>query len=147
MQEEAKETQEKIDNLEMQIEKLKKRISEMESGEVVKDKVKGGLGGIQSFTIEGFPNKEYSQKKSSLMAKQLLLNQRKAALQEQEVELIKMTKEVEKFIHEIKDSRIRRIINLRFIDGLSWFKVSEKIDKNSTADGVRMEFNRFMKNI
>ena len=61
LRKEIEEVQEKIDRLDIDIEKLKKRIHEIESGEKVKDKVRGGDGGNQSFNIEGIPIKEYEQ--------------------------------------------------------------------------------------
>ena len=48
-------------------------------------------------------------------------------------------------ITKISDSTIRQIIILRFIDGLSWFKVSEGIGGDATADGCRMTFERYFK--
>lgn len=147
LQQECAETRDKITRLKEQIEKLEIRIKEIEDGETVKDKVKGGLGGIQNFNIEGIPIAEYERARTNLLSKKLMLNNRKSALEIQEFDLLQMTNEVEEFIRSLEDSRMRRIINLRFIEGLSWYKVSEKIDKNSTEDGVRMEFSRFMKNI
>ena len=51
LQEEQKEVTERISKLEKQIDKI-------ESDGAVVDKVRGGLGGIQSFKIEGFPYPE-----------------------------------------------------------------------------------------
>lgn len=131
LQAECKEIREKIERLEKQIDVIER------SGNVV-DKVSGGLGGIQSFKIEGFPYPEYSRKKTLLYA-------RKATLTSLEVELLETLNEVEEFIASINDSHIRRIINLRIVDGLSWNEVADKIGGN-TEDSVRMAFNRFMKN-
>lgn len=143
LQKEAKETQSKIENLEKAISKIESRISEIEAGETVKDKVVGGLGGQQHFKIEGVPLKEYNQRKSDLMVKKLLLNQRKSTLEILEFDLLQKTNEVEEFITTIGDSRMRRIISLRFIEGLSWNKVADCIGGN-TEDSIRMAFNRFM---
>ena len=54
------------------------------------------------------------------------------------------TNDVEQFLTTITDSRMRRIINLRFIDGLSWNNVADKIGGGNTEDSIRMAFNRFM---
>ena len=67
--EEVKEVRKKIDFLETRIPKIQERINEIESGELVKDKVRGGIGGLQSFTIEGTPVKEYEERKTELMSK------------------------------------------------------------------------------
>lgn len=130
LQEEVKEVRERIERTEKQIAKIE------EEGNVI-DTVSGGSGGIQHFKIEGFPYPEYSRKKS-------LLYVRKATLINLEMELMEMLNQVEKFIASVDDSRMRRIITLRFNDNLSWIKVAERLGGKSTADSVRMEFNRFM---
>ena len=129
LQQECKEVREKI-------EKLEKQIAKIESDGAVVDKVRGGDGGLQSFKIEGFPYPEYSRKKTLLYA-------RKATLSELEMELLETLNQVEEFIASIKDSHIRRIVNLRVIDGLSWNEVARRIGGN-TEDSVRKAFERFM---
>lgn len=131
LQQECKEVREKI-------EKLERQIAKIEADGAVVDKVRGGLGGLQSFKIEGFPYPEYSRKKTLLYA-------RKATLSELEMELLETLNEVEEFIASISDSHIRRIINLRVIDGLSWNEVARKIGGN-TEDSVKKAFYRFMEN-
>ena len=129
LQQECKEVREKIEKLEKQIEKI-------ESDGAVVDKVRAGDGGLQSFKIEGFPYPEYSRKKTLLYA-------RKATLSELEMELLETLNKVEEFITNISDSHIRRIVNLRVVDGLSWGEVARRIGGN-TEDSVRMAFNRFI---
>lgn len=129
LQQEVKEIREKIEKLESQIDKIEQEGS-------VKDKVMGGEGGWQPFQIEGFPYPEYSRKKTLLYA-------RKATLLELEMELLETLNDVEEFISSIKDSHIRRIVNLRVIEGLSWRKVADKVGGN-TEDSVRKSFDRFM---
>lgn len=129
LQQEVKEIREKIDKLERQIEKIEKEGN-------VADKVRGGEGGLQSFKIEGFPYPEYSRKRTLLFA-------RKATLSELEMELLETLNDVEVFISSIKDSHIRRIVNLRVVEGLSWQKVADRIGGN-TEGSVKMSFQRFM---
>ena len=131
LQQEVIEIREKVEKLEQQIDKI-------ESEGAVIDKVMGGEGGLQPFKIEGFPYPEYSRKKTLLYA-------RKATLSELELELLETLNEVESFISNINDSHIRRIVNLRVVEGLSWRKVADRIGGN-TEDSVRMTFERFMKN-
>lgn len=130
LQQECKEVREKIEKLEKQIDKI-------ESDGNVVDKVRGGDGGLQSFKIEGFPYPEYGRKKTLLYA-------RKATLSELEMELLETLNQVEEFIAGINDSHIRRIINLRVIDGLPWNKVADRIGGGNTDDSVRKTFDRFM---
>ena len=131
LQQEVIEIREKVEKLEQQIDKI-------ESEGAVIDKVMGGEGGLQPFKVEGFPYPEYSRKKT-------LLYVRKATLSELELELLEILNEVESFISSINDSHIRRIVNLRVVEGLSWRKVADRIGGN-TEDSVRMTFERFMKN-
>ena len=118
------------------IEKLEQQISEIEADGAVNDKVMGGEGGWQAFRIEGFPYPEYSRKKT-------LLYTRKATLTELEMELLETLNTVEEFITSITDSHIRRIVNLRVVEGLSWQKVADRIGGN-TEDSVKKAFYRFM---
>lgn len=130
LQEEIKEVRQRIEKTERQIERIEKEGA-------VCDKVMGGDGGLQSFKIEGFPYPEYSRKKT-------LLYSRKATLTNLEMELLETLNKVEEFIANLDDSRMRRIINLRFIEGLSWNKVADRIGGGNTEDSIRMAFNRFM---
>lgn len=129
LKKEAKEIRQKIDKLEEQIAKI-------ESEGAVIDKVLGGEGGIQSFKIEGFPYPAYSRKKTLLYA-------RKATLSGLEMEIIETLNQVEAFISSINDSHIRRIVNYRVVEGLSWNQVANRIGGN-TEDSVRKAFDRFM---
>lgn len=132
LQEEAKEVRGRI-------EKTEKQIAKIEGEGNVTDTVTGGPGNTQHFKIEGFPYPEYSRKKTLLYA-------RKATLAGLEMEILETVNKVEQFIAELDDSRIRRIINLRFIENLSWNQTAHRIGGNATADSIRMEFNRFMEN-
>lgn len=132
LQEEVKEVRERIERTERQIAKIE------EDGNVI-DTVSGGGGGIQHFKIEGFPYPEYSRKKTLLYA-------RKATLASLELELMEMLNQVEEFIASVDDSRMRRIITLRFIDNLSWNKVADRIGGNNTEDSVKKAFYRLMEN-
>nr|DAK54105.1 MAG TPA: Protein of unknown function (DUF1492) [Caudoviricetes sp.] len=130
LQEEVKEVRNRIESTEKQIAKIE------EEGNVI-DTVSGGTGGIQHFKIEGFPYPEYSRKKS-------LLYVRKATLVNLELELTETLNQVEEFIAGVEDSRIRRIITLRFIENLSWNKVADRIGGGNTEDSVKKSFYRFM---
>ena len=145
LRKEIEEVQEKICRLDTEIHRLEKRIHEIENGEKVKDKVRGGDGGNQSFNIEGVPIKEYEQKKTALYSKKLLLIQRKTTLELLELEIEKKQNDVEEYIASIDDSRMRRIVNMRFIENLSWNQVADRIGGGNTEGSVKMAFQRFMK--
>lgn len=142
---EVQETKDKITKLEHQIANIEKQLVAINEGGHVKDKVKGGLGGIQNFNIEGFPEREYNYKRKQLQVKRIILNGRKLALDEQETKLLQMVSDIEQFLNGIEDSFIRRIINLRVIEQLSWNKVADKMGGYNTEDSVRMTFERFLK--
>ena len=52
---------------------------------------------------------------------------------------------VDAFIADINDSHMRRIIRLRFLDGLSWADVARMVGGN-TEDSVKKMFYRFLEN-
>lgn len=141
---EIEELKHKINYLEIKIPKLEERIAEIEAGHTVKDKVRGGDGGLQSFVIEGVPYDEWNDKKAELEFKKRILEQRIDLLKTSEMQLILRTKEVEQFISGINDSLVRRIINLRVIDGLSWKEVADKIGGGNTDGSVKMIYQRFI---
>ena len=129
--------QEEIKEVRNRIDKTEKEISKIESDGCVVDSVRGGFGGIQHYKIEGFPYPEYNRKKTLLYA-------RKATLTSLEMELLEMLNSVEEFIAGVNDSRMRRIITLRFIDNLSWNEVAKRIGGGNTEDSVKKAFYRFM---
>lgn len=143
---EKEEVREKIAYLEDKIPKIEKRIQQIEAGELVKDKVRGGLGGIQGFTVEGIPTEEYQKRRTDLLTKKLLLNQRKSTLEILDFAITQKINEVEEFISGLEDSQMRRIINLRFIENLSWIQVANRMGGGNTESGVKSSFHRFMQN-
>ena len=111
----------------------------MEDQGAISEVITGGYGGTERFSVSGVPSKEYSRKKTLLYA-------RKATLASLEWELSEMINEVEEFIASIDDSRMRRIIDLRYVQGLSWDQVGYRVG-NLTKDSVRMAFERFIKTV
>lgn len=126
-----------------EIEELKKRISRVEEqmikienqGTVI-DTVTGGIGGIQHFKIEGVQSEKLSKLRIALMGYQENLLKR-------EIKAMQIVNDIELFISEIDDALMRRIIDLRFIERLSWQEVADRIGGN-TEDSVRMQFERFI---
>ena len=145
LKDEIKENKEVIDRLENDIHKLEERILEIESGEVVKDKVYGGNGGWQGFVISGIPSKEYEEKKTLLYLKKMRLEERRNILERHEVKILEQINEVEQFIKNIDDCLTRRIVSNRVIEGLSWQKVARKIGGENTEDSVKKIYQRYLK--
>lgn len=129
--------QKEVCEVKAKIRELEKSIYNLEHGNMVADVVSGGMGGTQRFKIEGISFSEYDKKIN-------LLHSRKKTLTNLEMRLDETINQIEKFISDIDDSRMRRIINFRFIQKMSWNKVANKIGGSSTADSIRMEFNRFI---
>lgn len=130
--------QEKADN-ERIINNIEKRIAELEEkGYKEKDSVSGGNGGIQHFSIEGFPYPRYHREKSLLIL-------RKKRWSETEEKLDKQISEIEEYINSIDDSQMRRMIKYKYIEELSWQQVAERMGGGNTADGCRMAVDRYLK--
>ena len=51
--------------------------------------------------------------------------------------------EIEKFLSEISDSKVRRIIRMRYIERKSWQHIAHKME--ITESGARMIINRYLK--
>lgn len=130
LQKEAQEVRNRIMQTERQIMKIEKE------GRVI-DTVSGGFGGIQHFKVEGFPMADYQRKKTLLYA-------RKATLSSLETEILETLKQIEDFVSSVEDSRMRRIITLRFINNMSWNKVADQIGGGNTEGSIKMAFQRFM---
>lgn len=131
--------QNEIQEINKRIADTERRLSVIESEGTVIDSVKGGMGGIQHFRIEGFPDAEYGSLKSKLRLRQTILKGKEAALADK-------LNEIELFLSQIEDSRMRRIIALRFIDGLTWEQVGRRMGGGNNADSVKQAFHRFMAN-
>ena len=121
-----KETEEEIKKLE------KKR-------RIVQDKVKGSN-----------PDLPYEQRSFNLggtietLAEAGLLARERQILETQKREAEELKLQVEEWMQEIP-FRMQRIIRYKFFKELTWEEVATLMGRKYTADGVRMEFNNFMK--
>lgn len=110
------------------------------SGYMVADSVTCGKKGkkpLGTRTIVGIPIPEYDKKRSALKTY-------KMQLQLLDDKLLQMLTDVEEYIQSIEDSRIRRIIRYRYIDGLSWVQVAHRMGGKHTAEGCRQSMERFL---
>lgn len=57
---------------------------------------------------------------------------------------VKEYKRIVSYISRVPDSRMRMIIQLRFIEGYSWGKVARKLGGTNTGDGVRKALERYL---
>lgn len=65
-------------------------------------------------------------------------------LEEQKSEAEELKLQVEEWMQEIP-FRMQRIIRYKFFKELTWEEVATLMGRKYTADGVRMEYNNFMK--
>ena len=54
-------------------------------------------------------------------------------------------KKLNRYIDSIEDSRLRMIMKLRYVNGLSWRQIAFSIGGGNTEDGVRKVHDRFLK--
>ena len=104
---------EKIKKLENEIEKLKNSIAG--------DTVRGGYGGTQHYKIEGVPY-------GLIGGKQELLEKRMMKLEEEELELLRLTNEAEEYIQTIYPIELRNMFDLYYLQDLNWSKVAYRMN-------------------
>lgn len=132
-------------DLKAEVEQVRVKIAKLEDelvslrDEEVKDKVYGGLGGWQSFTIQGFPSAEYAKKKDLLIKRGLTLNFL-------ENKINTMLNSIEEYIASVDDSYMRRLIDLRVVQGMEWHDVAKFMGGGNSADGVKKYFYRHIEN-
>lgn len=118
---------------------LERQIEHMEQGGYsVKDTVRGGEGNMHHYTIEGFPYSDYSRRKT-------LLRVRRQQLIDRDEKLAELETQVEKFLNDVTDSRIRQMIAYRYIEDMSWVQIAHRMGGKNTADGCRMAVERFLR--
>lgn len=129
--------QQEISELQARKIKLEKQFKTFLDGGTVTDMVTGGSGGIQHFKIEGFPIVAYEKARNAL-------SKNIQKIEDKYTELLELQNDVEEYIESIDDSRMRRIIRMRFLDKMTWNQVANNIGGNNTEDSIRMAFNRFL---
>ena len=127
-----------IEDINIRIQKLQIKLKAINEAGNVKDAVKGGAGGLQTFHVEGFPVAEEDETKYLLQKNIRILEERKAKAAE-------LVVKVESYINTIDDSRMRRMITYRYIDNLSWLNVAKKMGKEYTGESCRKQIERFLK--
>ena len=139
-----KETEIRIKRLRTDIERINKRLNAIENGEKVSDKVYGGEGGWQGFIIEGIPVPEHEQYKTALLTKRLRLQDEHAVLAEHKAMLDSQKVEVQRFLMNVKDPHIKRIISFRCIDRMRWDEVARRMGGGNSEDSVKQAFWRYV---
>lgn len=135
------EAQQEVKDLLRRIQSLNDKLLNMEvSGYMVSDSVTCGKKGkkpLSTTKITGFPYPEYNQKKEKLKTYKLQLELFDA-------KLLDLLNQVEEYIESIDNSRMRRIMRYKYIDGLNWVQVAYRMGGNHTADGCRNAHDRYL---
>lgn len=118
------------------------RRNESKRGELVQSSVRGSSHDypytMQTYSSEGTA---YRNKRDILDLEllELVLRERKAAAEE-------IRRDVEAWMNTIPQ-RMQRIIRYRIFEELPWAEVAERMGRRATAEGIRKEFEKFMKKI
>lgn len=121
---------EQLLDLRKEIKKLDERVERMQEQRVGKatDKVHTSMREYPytytTKTITGVDEKDKKRRKALTDSEVLLLRRRQQAVDEEY--------RISKYINGIKDSRIRRIISLRYEEGLTWEKVAAEMNMDRT---------------
>ena len=105
---------------------------------VLSDTVKGSNQNFPyepvTFKVEGFGSAAYSDAEIKKLEAVLAERRRIAA---------DLRLRVEAWVNTLP-FRIQLIVQMRYLGGATWEEVSRKIGKNTTAESVRKEYERFM---
>ena len=107
---------------------------------IIQDSVKGSMHDFpyaaQNFRIQGMT---YSAVRDpgALAAYERLLEERKARAQEIKVQ-------VEAWLNTVPQ-RMQRIIKYKIFEGNTWAETASRIGRKATPDGIRKEYENFMK--
>ena len=136
------EMREEIKDLRKRIRKLDKFL---ENPPVVADIVKGTRkdGTTGPIKITGIPEPEYFRKQG-------IRERYRKMLELKEAELLELTCQAEEYIQGIEKAELRIMFRLYYIDGLTWVKVADTMNRMFpkkkvpyTEDSCRMRNNRF----
>lgn len=112
--------QEEIKRMRKDIQKTEDDIAKLLEEGTVCDKVKGGLGGIQGFKIEGFPVPAFERRKK-------ILRKKMDRLIDKENELLELTESIEIFIDSIPVSRDRRIFHAIYFEDKTQQQIAREL--------------------
>ena len=119
----------------LEIKELENRLNNLKSQEVT-DKVLASASDFPynqyELKIKGYEEDKYIEKIRARLIRRI----RKCR---------KLRLEIEKFIEEIEDSRIRLIFELRYIQGKSWVYISNKLG-SSNESYARKSHDRYLNN-
>lgn len=128
-----------IDEIENRIERLQKKLRRIQTDGNIKDVVKGGDGGIQTFHINGYPVADEEET-------QYLISKNVRSLRERKLRVEELITCIEEYVNTLDDSRMRRMITMRYIEGKTWIQVAQRMGRQYTEDSCKKQMERFLKN-
>ena len=128
------------EEIQHRIRKIEEKIERINQEGNVKDAVKGGAGGLQTYHIEGFPVADEQESLYLLSKNKRLLRQRESEIEEKVIK-------VEEYLNTLDDSRMRRLITKRYIEGKKWHQVAYEMGPKYTEDSCKKQMERFLRNL
>jgi len=122
------------------IERINRQLAKLNAEGNVKDSVKGGLGNLQTFHIEGFPVAKEDRLKYQLSRQKQILEMREA-------DIADLTNELELWLNGIDDSRMRRLITKRLIEDKTWAEVACEMGDKYTEDSCKKQYERYLREL
>ncbi len=114
-------------------------ISRMKKIEMVHGRVKGSDPEFpyqkKSFHVSGM-TETYIDPENVKKEKNFLIERKQRAA--------KLKSDIEKWMNTIP-SRMQRVIRMKYFEKKTWEQVADKMDKDSTGESIRKEFERFMR--
>lgn len=130
----TKEILEQYIDLQKEIKGLEKRIAKIEKqSRIVSDVVQNGYK--RHAVIRGVDYKRLGK-----------LNKLKELLEQRKKQAIEQLIEIEKFIKGIENSKLRRIFEYRYYEGLNWIQIQTTMDYKH-EDSARKEHDKYLKKV
>ena len=126
-----------ITDMRAEIEMLKKRLENAKNPGIASDYAKDYSTGFERvISIAGFPlpDREKAEKITGIIKKRL-------------DELENKVVEAEEFINAIPESRVRLLLTLKYIEGMSWDDAAKSVYKKLSGDAARKQVTRYFEKI
>lgn len=133
-------------DMKVEIKETKQRIKEINdeldalNTQHTSDVTKGGSAGKQIYHIDGYPADEEDEKRYRLSKYKRILTQRQADISDKLLE-------VEEYLNSMDDTRMRRLLTKRFIEGKKWYQVADEMGTMYTEESCRKQVERFLENL
>lgn len=129
---------EEIYDVKKEIIEVSEKIKKLEDGASVEDLV---MGSMASFPYSKVNINIKADNRNKVVEVRKYLD----ILKERLERLLTIQVEVEEFISSLPTSRLRRIFTFKYLDQCTWQRIALMIGGKATADSVRMEHDRFLK--